>query len=68
MFGKDMANIPLVQLNTLNPVSLEEKADPEPKLITVYQAPKQQQLPSSSPAQEGCRSLHRDGFLSIDTG
>lgn len=68
MFAKDMANIPLVQLNTLNSVSLEEKADPESKLITVYQAPKQQRLPTSSPAQEGCRSLHRDRFLSIDTG
>ena len=49
-FAKDVANIPLVQLNILIPVSLQEKADPGFKLIKVYQAPKQQGLPSQSPA------------------
>lgn len=44
-FATDMANIPLVQLKVLNPVSLQEKTDLEYKLTQIYRGSKQE-LPS----------------------
>jgi len=69
-FAGDTANIPLVQLNILIPVSLHNKADPDVKLIKVYQAPKQQGLSSQSPALHQPKKdirVFRDGSLFIDT-
>lgn len=68
-FAKDAADTPLVQLNILIPGSLQEKSRSRiqinPSLSSPCTARAPLSAPSPPPAQEGCRSLRRDGSLFI---